>query len=149
MAITIGASTYIIFIKLKAAEKIIAKFMKSIGGTETHELVQNILKRFMTNQLATHFNIQGKNLKKKDNALPKVAFKNTNLFKCIIKAAHIHRNNIDENNVIHKTIAPWLAQANLRLCREKIKDAITKEVQNETTNQTNDSDETTSENEEI
>lgn len=58
--------------------------MKSIGGSETHELVQNILKRFMTNQLATCFNIQGKNLRKKDNMQPKIAFKNTNLFKCIM-----------------------------------------------------------------
>ncbi|XP_029674016.1 uncharacterized protein LOC115242095 [Formica exsecta] len=96
-----------------------AKFMKCIGGSETHELVQNILERFMTNQLATFFNIQGKNLKKKDDTQPKIAFTNTNLFKCIMKAAHLHRSNVDENNVQHKSIAPWLAQANLRLSREK------------------------------
>lgn len=38
----------------------------------------------MSNQLATCFNIQGKNLKRKDDAQPKIAFKNTNLFKRIM-----------------------------------------------------------------
>lgn len=37
----------------------------------------------------------------------------------LLEAAHLHRSNVEENNVQHKSIAPWLAQANLRLSREK------------------------------
>ncbi|CAH0547423.1 unnamed protein product [Brassicogethes aeneus] len=92
-------------------------YMKNIGGPNQMEHVQKILQKFLSDEVAFHYNVGGKLLKKTDSRKRKRSFKNTKLFDCIIagtKAEH----TIVENRLKFK-IGKWLAGANLRLILQR------------------------------
>ncbi|KMQ83162.1 e3 ubiquitin-protein ligase protein [Lasius niger] len=79
--------------------------LNRIGGRDSRELIVNILKRMITNEIAVQYSLAGK--------LKKMGFKDLLLAKCIIRAVRLKDDKMTEKEMINY-ISKWLVQATLR-----------------------------------
>ncbi|XP_071574429.1 uncharacterized protein [Temnothorax nylanderi] len=79
--------------------------LNRIGGRDSRELIINILKRTITNEIAVQYSWAGK--------LKKMGFKDLLLAKCIIRAVRITDDKVTEKDITHY-ISKWLVQGTLR-----------------------------------
>ncbi|XP_077272832.1 uncharacterized protein LOC143903253 [Temnothorax americanus] len=82
--------------------------LNKIGGRDSRELIINILKRSITNEIAKQYSWAGK--------LKKMGFKDLLLAKCIMRAVRITDGTITEKEMI-AYMSKWLVQATLRYAR--------------------------------
>ncbi|XP_071652693.1 uncharacterized protein [Temnothorax longispinosus] len=83
---------------------------KLVGRVDAHAMIQNIMKKVMTDTLAQNFSWTGKRNKR--------SFKDLNFSKMIIQAVRVKYNGLTDNDIAEYT-SKWLSQATVRVQREK------------------------------
>lgn len=85
--------------------------VKRIGGRDIHTSTVNVMKRIISNEVATSYSLKGKKKKK-------VFMDLKHINDLIVEVVQFHYKNSTETDIA-KIVSSWLTQSTLRYSRER------------------------------